>query len=64
MDYRIEKLDFELMIIGRKTSVKTDKAFKLISKLWGEAKESGFLQQLIDMSWEKPKCKLEGILGV
>ncbi len=64
MDYRIEKLDFELRIVGRKSSVKTDKAFELVPKLWGETKQSGFLQKLIDMSWEKPKCKVEGILGV
>ncbi len=64
MDYRIEKLDFELRIVGRKSAVKTDKAFVLIPKLWGDAKESGFMQEIIDMSWEKPKCKVEGILGV
>ena len=57
-------MDFELRIVGKKSTVKTDKAFELIPKLWGETKESGFLQKLVDMSWEKPELKLEGVLGV
>ncbi|MCM0647847.1 AraC family transcriptional regulator [Clostridium swellfunianum] len=64
MEYRIEKLDFELKIIGRSKSVKTSRAFKTIPTLWNSAKKDGFMQKLIDMSWENPKCKLEGLLGV
>lgn len=64
MDYRIENLDFELRIAGKKKTVKTRMAARVISELWGEAKENGFLQTLIDMSWEKPQCKMEGILGI
>lgn len=64
MEYRIEKLDFELKVIGKSKSVKTNKAFKTIPTLWNSAKKDGFMQKLIDMSWENPKCKLEGLLGV
>lgn len=64
MDYRIEHIDYELRIVGNGKSVKTAKAFKTIPKLWSAAKKDGFTQQLIDMSWENPKCTLEGILGV
>lgn len=64
MEYRIEKLDFELKIAGRRKAVKTSRAFKTIPTLWSGAKKDGFMQRLIDMSWEKPKCKMEGILGV
>ncbi|WP_042477568.1 AraC family transcriptional regulator [Bacillus ndiopicus] len=64
MDYRIEVLDFEIEIVGIKQKVLTEEAFQIIPKLWGEAAESGLLQKLIDMSWENPQCKMEGILGV
>ncbi|KZZ84401.1 AraC family transcriptional regulator [Bacillus sp. SJS] len=64
MDYRIEHLDFEWKLTGKKEKVKTSRAFKTISKLWSQAKKDGFTQQLIDLSWEDPKCKIEGILGV
>ncbi|GMA98183.1 GyrI-like domain-containing protein [Pelosinus sp. IPA-1] len=63
MEYRIENLDFELKIVGKIKTIKTDKAFKTIPTLWGEARKDGFMQTLIDMSWENPKCKLEGLLG-
>ena len=64
MEYRIEHIDFELKIIGKSKSVKTKKAFKTIPTLWNTAKKDGFMQELIDMSWENPKCKLEGLLGI
>lgn len=64
MEYRIENLDFELRIVGKRKPVKTKSAFKTIPALWGASKKDGFMQTLIDMSWEKPKCKLESLLGV
>ncbi|RLQ93588.1 AraC family transcriptional regulator [Falsibacillus albus] len=64
MEYRIESLDFELRIVGRSNPVKTSRAFKKIPTLWSKAKKEGVMQELIDMSWENPKCSLEGILGV
>ncbi|WP_226537442.1 AraC family transcriptional regulator [Fictibacillus halophilus] len=64
MEYRIENLEFEMRIIGKSKPVKTTRAFKSIPTLWSKAKKEGFMQELIDMSWENPKCSLEGILGV
>jgi AraC family transcriptional regulator len=64
MEYRIEKLDFELRIIGKSKPVKTSRAFRTIPTLWNDAKKDGFRQEIIDMSWENPKCKIEGLLGV
>lgn len=64
MEYRIENLDFDLKIVGKREIVKTNRAFKTIPSLWNSAKKDGFMQKLIDMSWENPKCKLEGLLGV
>ncbi|WP_107840430.1 AraC family transcriptional regulator [Metasolibacillus meyeri] len=64
MDYRIEELDFEIEIVGVKQKVTTKDAFQVIPRLWAEATENGLLQRLINMSWEQPQCKMEGILGV
>ncbi|MBU5484373.1 AraC family transcriptional regulator [Clostridium sp. MSJ-11] len=64
MEYRIENIDFELRIVGKSKVVKTSRAFKTIPTLWNGAKKDGFMQQLINMSWENPKCKLESLLGV
>ena len=64
MEYRIEQLDFDLNVIGKGKVVKTSRAFKTIPTLWSNAKKDGFMQQLIDMSWEEPKCTLESLLGV
>ncbi|OEH91762.1 AraC family transcriptional regulator [Bacillus solimangrovi] len=64
MEYRIENLDFELKIVGKSEPVKTSRAFKKIPTLWNTAKKDGLMQELKDMSWEDPKCKLEGLLGV
>jgi len=64
MEYRIENIDFELRIIGKSKPVKTARAFKTIPTLWNGAKKDGFMQELIDLSWENQKCSLEGLLGV
>lgn len=64
MEYRIEHLDFEIKLAGKGKAVNTNRAFKIIPTLWSKAKKDGFMQELIDMSWENPKCSLEGILGV
>ncbi len=64
MDYRIENLDFELRIVGRKKTVETRRGFEMVPALWEEAVKDGFVQTLIDMSWENPKCKLESLLGI
>ncbi|MGJ7911138.1 AraC family transcriptional regulator [Neobacillus sp. LXY-1] len=64
MEYRIEHLDFELRLIGKSKLVKTEKAFRMIPSLWSGAKKDGLMEKLKDLSWENPKCKLEGILGV
>ncbi|MET3698843.1 AraC family transcriptional regulator [Bacillus oleivorans] len=64
MEYRIEKLDYELRLIGKSNTVKTNRAFKTIPTLWNSAKKDGFMQELINLSWENPKCTLESLLGV
>ncbi|MCL6587347.1 MAG: GyrI-like domain-containing protein [Anoxybacillus sp.] len=64
MEYRIEHLDFALRIVGKRKSVKTSKAFKAVPILWDHAKKDGFMEALIHMAWENPKCTLESILGV
>jgi len=64
MEYRIENLDFEFEVAGVKKRVETSKAFEIVPKLWNEAEKNGLLKQLIDMSWENPKCKLESLLGI
>ncbi|MDQ0897318.1 putative transcriptional regulator YdeE [Paenibacillus sp. V4I7] len=63
MEYRIENLDYELRIIGKSIPVKICRAFKAIPTLWNSAKKDGFMQKLIDMSWEKTKCTLERRVG-
>ena len=64
MEYRLEELDFELRIVGKRKTVNTKKAFEEIPALWNGSKKDGFMQKLIDMSWENPKCKLESLLGI
>lgn len=64
MEYRIENLGFELRIMGKKKTVETRRGFEIVPALWNEAMKDGFVQTLIDMSWENPKCKLESLLGV
>ncbi|WP_088072997.1 AraC family transcriptional regulator [Gottfriedia luciferensis] len=64
MEYRIENLDFDLKVVGKGQLVKTSRAFKTIPTLWNSAKKDGYMQNLIDMSWEEPKCILESLLGV
>ena len=64
MEYRIENLDFELKIVGKGHLVKTSEAFNQIPTIWSNAEKDGILQELINLSWENPKCKLESILGI
>ena len=64
MEVRTENLDFELRIIGKGKTVKTSRAFKTIPALWNTAKKDGFMQELIDLSWEESKCILESLIGV
>ncbi|UTR15865.1 AraC family transcriptional regulator [Salipaludibacillus sp. LMS25] len=64
MDYRIEVLDCDVEIVGVKQKVMTKDAPNRIPELWKRANEEGLLQRLIDMSWENPQCKIEGIVGV
>lgn len=64
MKYKIETINFELRIVGKGYLVKTNEAFQTISSLWDHAKKDGFMQKLIDLSWEQPKCMLAGLLGV
>lgn len=63
MNYRMEELD-SLRIVGRKFEVDTKHAFDIVPGIWHREMEGGCLPKLIDMSWEKPKCKLESLLGV
>ena len=64
MEYRIEYLDFDLKVLGKGKVVQTDQAFKTIPTLLEQCfKKDGFMQQLIDMSWEEPKCSLENFFG-
>lgn len=64
MEYRIENLDFDIRIIGKGKVIRTNRAFKTIPTLWSGSKKDGFIQQLIELSWEEPKCTLESLLGV
>ncbi|MEG6614472.1 AraC family transcriptional regulator [Pseudoclostridium thermosuccinogenes] len=64
MEYRLEELDFELRIVGKRKTVNTKKAFEEIPALWNGSIKDGFMQKLIDMAWENPKCKLESLLGI
>lgn len=66
MNYRIEKIDVELNLVGRGKAVKTSRAFKTIPTLWSGAKKDGFMEELIDLSWgpeEQPLGTLLGICG-
>lgn len=64
MDYRIENIDCPLRFAVKRQTVETATAFETIPKLWANAQSSGFLQTLIAMSWENPKCQLAGLLGI
>ena len=64
MEFRIEQTEDSIRLVGKGKTVKTNRAFKMIPPLWSKAKKEGFMQELIDLSWENPKCSLEGILGV
>lgn len=64
MNYRIENIDCSLRFAIKRETIKTVDAFKLIPQMWANAESNGFLQKIIDMSWENPKCQLEGLLGI
>lgn len=64
MEYRIENINFEVRFVGKHHSVKTSSAFRKIPELWRKAKNDGFQQKLIDMSWENPKCQIESLVGI
>lgn len=64
MEFRIKNVEFEMKLSGKSNMVKTNRAFKSIPALWSKAKKEGFMQELKDMSWENPKCSLQGILCV
>lgn len=64
MDYRMEKMDGNLRFAVKREKVRTDEAFMTVPQLWATAQSNGFLQKLIDLSWENPKCQLEGLLGI
>ena len=63
MNYRLEELT-SLRIVGRAFEVNTKEAFSIVPGIWQREMEGGFIPKLIDMSWEKPKCKLESLLGI
>ena len=64
MQYRIENIDFELRFIGKAFQIKTSSAFNKIPELLRKAQKDGYQQKLIDMSWEKPQCKLQSLVGI
>lgn len=63
MNYRLEEMT-SLRIVGRAFEVNTKEAFSIVPGIWQREMEGGFIPKLIDMSWEKPKCKLESLLGI
>lgn len=64
MDYRIETVDCSLRFAVKRKPVTTNDAFTTVPQLWADAQADGFVQKLIGMSWENPKCQLEGLLGI
>ena len=64
MEYQIEKIDFEMRFAGKTYQVKTSEAFSRIPEIIKNAEKDGYQKKLIDMSWEKPKCKLESLVGI
>ena len=64
MDYRIERIDMELQVIGRGKSVKTNRAFKTIPTLWSAARKDGFMEELIERSGGPEQSPLGTILGI
>ncbi|HML48466.1 MAG TPA: GyrI-like domain-containing protein, partial [Clostridia bacterium] len=63
MNYRLEELT-SLRIVGKTFEVNTAHAFDIVPGIWHQEMAGGFIPKLIDMSWEKPQCKLESLLGV
>ncbi len=64
MNYRLEELDFEVRLVGKKFPVDSKVAFEVIPPIWAREMASGFIAKLIDMAWEKPQCRLESLLGI
>ena len=64
MEYRIENIDFDMRFVGKRFTVKTERAFKTIPELHRKANKDGLRQKLIDMSWENPKCILASVAGI
>lgn len=64
MNYRLEEIDFPIRVVGKKFPVDTATAFLVIPEIWKRETESGLVGKLIDMSWENPQCRLEGLLGI
>ncbi|MFC4409037.1 GyrI-like domain-containing protein [Chungangia koreensis] len=64
MDYRIERMDVDLQIVGRGKPVKTNRAFKMIPTLWSDAKKDGFMDELVYLSYGPDETPLGTILGI
>lgn len=64
MEYRMEQIGFIPRFVGKRMTVEHSRAFTAIPELWAKAKEDGLLQTLVGLTWEDPKCTLEGLVGV
>lgn len=64
IEYRIEKVDFDVRFVGKRQNVKTASAFRAIPNFWRKSHKDGYTQKLIDMSWENPKCTLASLVGI
>lgn len=64
MEYRMEEIDFSPRFVGKKSTVENKRAFESIPSLWAQSAKNGFRQKLIGLTWENPKCKLEGLVGI
>ena len=64
MKDRIENIDYKIRFVGKRCKVTTSRGFEDVPELWKQAQSDGFLQKLIGMAWENPKCKLESLVGI
>lgn len=64
MNYRLEDLDFPIRVVGKRFPVATHTAHDIIPGIWARQMENGFIPKLIDMAWEKPKCRLASLLAI
>lgn len=64
MQYRLEALDFPIRVVGKRFPVDNAAAFDIIPGIWQREMEGGLIPKLIDMSWEKPQCRLESLLAI